>query len=45
MATSLMEDAFAHHIWATLELIDACAPLSEDQLRLIAAWIDGGALR
>ena len=32
MATSLMEDAFAHHIWATLELIDACAPLSDDQL-------------
>ena len=31
MATSLMEDAFAHHIWATLALLDACAPLTEEQ--------------
>ncbi len=27
-----MRDAFAHHVWATLHLIDACLPLSEEQL-------------
>jgi uncharacterized damage-inducible protein DinB len=27
-----MEDAFAHHVWATLTLIDACLPLNTDQL-------------
>jgi uncharacterized damage-inducible protein DinB len=32
MARSLMADAFAHHTWATLRLIDACADLSEGQL-------------
>jgi uncharacterized damage-inducible protein DinB len=32
MSKSLMEDAFAHHVWATLRLIDACLPLSDAQL-------------
>jgi len=32
MANSLLSDAFAHHVWATLRLIDACLPLSSDQL-------------
>jgi len=27
-----MRDAIAHHVWATLRLIDACLPLSEEQL-------------
>jgi uncharacterized damage-inducible protein DinB len=27
-----MEDAFAHHVWATLRLVDACVPLSPEQL-------------
>jgi uncharacterized damage-inducible protein DinB len=27
-----LQDAFDHHVWATLRLIDACAPLSEQQL-------------
>ena len=27
-----MRDAFAHHVWATLRVIDACLPLSEEQL-------------
>ena len=31
--TSLLDDAFAHHIWATQRLIDACAELTPDQLR------------
>lgn len=27
-----MDDAFAHHVWATLRLIDACLPLTDEQL-------------
>ena len=27
-----MEDAFAHHVWATLRVIDACLSLSPQQL-------------
>jgi len=30
---SPLEDAFAHHTWATLRLIDACVPLSIEQLQ------------
>jgi uncharacterized damage-inducible protein DinB len=29
---SLLRDAFEHHVWATLRLIDACLPLEEPQL-------------
>ena len=32
MSGSLLEDAFAHHVWATLRLVDACLPLSPEQL-------------
>jgi len=32
-STSLLEDAFAHHAWATLRLIDTCEDLSPEQLR------------
>jgi uncharacterized damage-inducible protein DinB len=32
MSRSLLEDAFAHHIWATLRIIDACLELSPEQL-------------
>ena len=32
MTTSLLEDAFAHHVWATLLIIDTCAELSPEQL-------------
>jgi uncharacterized damage-inducible protein DinB len=27
-----MEDAFAHHVWATIRLLDACLPLGPEQL-------------
>ena len=30
--TTLLDDAFAHHIWASLLLIDACSELSDEQL-------------
>jgi uncharacterized damage-inducible protein DinB len=32
MSSSLLEDAFAHHVWATLRLVDACLALSPEQL-------------
>lgn len=32
MTKSLLPDAFAHHVWATITLIDACLALSEEQL-------------
>jgi uncharacterized damage-inducible protein DinB len=32
MSRSLLEDAFAHHVWATLRLIDSCLALSPEQL-------------
>lgn len=32
MTRSLLDDGFAHHVWATLRLIDACLPLTTQQL-------------
>ncbi len=32
MTRSVLEDAFGHHVWATVRLIDACLPLSSEQL-------------
>lgn len=32
MSPHPLADAFDHHVWATLRLIDACADLSPDQL-------------
>jgi len=29
-----MEDAFAHHVWATLRLVDTCLALSPQQLEI-----------
>lgn len=31
MTRSLLDDAFAHNVWATLQLIDTCARLSPEQ--------------
>jgi uncharacterized damage-inducible protein DinB len=33
MTARLLDDAFGHHTWASLELMDACAALDEHQLR------------
>ncbi len=30
--SSLLDDAFAHNVWATQRLIDACVPLTAEQL-------------
>ena len=32
MGTSLLEEAFGHHVWASLRLLDACLPLTPEQL-------------
>ena len=32
MTRSLLADPFAHHVWATLRLIDSCLALSPEQL-------------
>jgi uncharacterized damage-inducible protein DinB len=32
MSRPILADAFSHHVWATLQLIDACLPLTEEQL-------------
>ena len=32
MTRSLLGDAFAHHVWATLRLMDTCQSLSPEQL-------------
>ena len=32
MSKTLVDDAFAHHVWATERLIDACLPLSPELL-------------
>jgi len=34
--SSLMDDAFAHHVWATVRVIDACASLTPEQLETSA---------
>jgi uncharacterized damage-inducible protein DinB len=32
MSRSVLEDAFGHHVWATLRLVDACLTLNPEQL-------------
>jgi uncharacterized damage-inducible protein DinB len=32
MTASILADAFGHHTWATLRIIDACRELTDDQL-------------
>ena len=44
MTTSLLGDAFAHHIWATERLIDACAALTPEQLRTPAPGTYGSII-
>jgi len=39
-----MEDAFAHHVWATLRLIDVCTALSPQQLETAVPGTYGSIL-
>jgi uncharacterized damage-inducible protein DinB len=40
----LLDDAMAHHVWATEQLIDACAELTGEQLRTPAPGTYGSIL-
>ena len=31
MTESMLDDAFAHHVWASVRLLDACAGLTPEQ--------------
>ena len=33
MTKTLLDDAFGHHVWATLQVMDVCAGLDPDQLQ------------
>ena len=44
MTTSLLGDTFAHHIWATERLIDACAALPPEQLKTPAPGTYGSII-
>ncbi|HEX9123044.1 MAG TPA: DinB family protein, partial [Actinomycetota bacterium] len=44
MSATLLQDAFGHHVWATLTLIDACLPLTDEQLATPAPGTYGSIL-
>jgi uncharacterized damage-inducible protein DinB len=44
MTTSLLGDAFAHHVWATEVLIDECAALTPEQLNTAAPGTYGSII-
>lgn len=44
MSKSLVADAFAHHVWATLRLIDVCLGLTPQQLETEVRGIYGSIL-
>jgi uncharacterized damage-inducible protein DinB len=44
VTASLLDDAFAHHVWATERLIDACKDLTPEQLSTPAPGIYGSIL-
>jgi uncharacterized damage-inducible protein DinB len=44
MSKSFMEDAFAHHVWATLRLVDTCLALSPQQLGTAVSGTYGSIL-
>jgi uncharacterized damage-inducible protein DinB len=45
MSGSPLKDAFAHHVWATRRLIDACEVLTPEQLQTVAPGTYGPILR
>ncbi len=44
MGRSVLEDAFGHHVWATLRIIDECLALGPEQLRTAAPGTYGSIL-
>ena len=39
-----LEDAFGHHVWATLRVLDRCASLSDEQLAVSVAGTYGSII-
>ena len=44
MTTSLLENAFGHHVWATLRVLDECLALSPEQLETAVPGTYGSIL-
>jgi uncharacterized damage-inducible protein DinB len=44
MTKTLLDDAFAHHVWATLQVMDVCAGLDPAQLEATAPGTYGSIL-
>jgi uncharacterized damage-inducible protein DinB len=44
VTTTLLKDAFAHHVWATLRLFDSCLELTPKQLQTAAPGTYGSIL-
>jgi len=44
MTTSPLQDAFDHHVWATLRILDTCEPLSPEQLETTVPGTYGSIL-
>ncbi|HUP15297.1 MAG TPA: DinB family protein [Acidimicrobiia bacterium] len=44
MPRSVIDDAFGHHVWAAVRLIDACLSLSPDQLETVVPGTYGSIL-
>ena len=44
MSRSLLADAFAHHVWATLRLVDTCLALSPEQLATVVPGTYGSII-
>jgi uncharacterized damage-inducible protein DinB len=44
MSKTVLEDAFGHHVWATIRLIDACLELSPGQLETTVPGTYGSIL-
>jgi len=44
MSPSLLDEAFAHHVWATLRLIDTCLSLTPEQLKAAVPGTYGSIL-
>jgi uncharacterized damage-inducible protein DinB len=44
MSRSLLDEAFSHHVWATLRLIDTCLELTPEQLNVAVPGTYGSIL-
>jgi uncharacterized damage-inducible protein DinB len=44
MTRSLLDDAFAHHVWATLRVLDVCEALTPEQRETTAAGTYGSII-